>query len=299
MEQVNLASINQYRQRAESAAIQMQNALHYVPHIKVRINRLRSKYKSVLETKALLKIPLLLVIPGHLAVGALTGFLVAPLMEFLLSGVIEHDNFRKAVSFFPVLAFWGFSVVVGHCFHQVNPRRHEIEPGKWVYSRWQVIVGMILLVVYVFFLFKVVEAAHFHLPKKKQLLDLIFYLGFVELILGYFAIQGWEIFLCKLRLFILRGRLKACRNKARRAAHKYKLFFRYYKQMKEQYGNSNSVTFSNDPGTVYSEGSIEDIIFSIFQDKAAPVTISGEDTKEKVNALRSNGSAGYNGKGGV
>lgn len=297
MEQVNLASINQYRQRAESAAIQMQNALRNLPHLKMRINRLRRRYKSDLEKKALLKIPLLVAIPGHLAVGALTGFLIAPLMEFLLAGVIEHDSIRKAVSFFPVFAFWGFSVVIGHCFHQVNPHRHEIEPGRWLYSQGQVIAGMVLSVIYVFFLFKFVEAAHTHLPNKKQLLDLIFYLGFVELILGYFAVQGWETLLCNLRLAILRSRLIACRKKARWAAHQCELFSRYHKQMIAQYSNSHEIVFFDDVNPVHGKSSIEHIISSTLRDEAVRDKTWEEDSKENPETVRGNGIVGHGGMG--
>jgi len=213
MNRPTIADVNAYLEKARDAD------RYFSGEEKLCLNRYQDKlkhydkYLELFEKKIRHKLGLVLTPIAHFAAVIWEGIVIQPLCYEWLEGVVS-PVYQFPASILPAFMLYGLSLCIGHQFHQIGIERHEIQPGRFQFQRrGALITGLILSIGYVGFLYLLVKFAN-ELPGGGAAINqLIVGLGLIELVLGYFAILGWEVIIAHMKQSVL---TMLCRRSERR-----------------------------------------------------------------------------------
>jgi|APTNR8051073442_1049403.scaffolds.fasta_scaffold00707_4 hypothetical protein len=204
MNRTPIAEVNAYQEKASDAA------RCFLDEERLCLKRYEqklkhyNKYFDLFEQKARHKLGLILTPIAHLAAIIWEGIIIQPLCYEWLEGVVS-PALQLPASLLPACMLYGMSLCIGHQLHQVSIEKHEIQPGRFHFHQLGALaIAAILAVGYVGFLYLLVKLANDLLGENLLINQLIVYLGFFELALGFFAILGWEVIIAYLKQSLLK-----------------------------------------------------------------------------------------------
>lgn len=190
---ITLAEANAYFQRADKQAIRFLKYHETRQQAKATLIKHEKKYASAINKPVAEKLPALLAIPGHLAAATVEASILAPFFGGLMSGWGFSDETLQIISYFPILVFCGYTLMVGNFWHQAKLVKSTVVPntlhGDWL----ELVMGLILGGAYVWALYWTTLAAADMLSSKPHTTSIILSMGIAELLLGYFTIPGWQV----------------------------------------------------------------------------------------------------------
>ncbi len=222
-----LADVNRYWLRTNVVATRYHYYRESLSKLEARLDTYREKYFTIFSAKAADKLPLVLVVPAHLAIGLVEGLMVVSLFKELIRGSVPGGWPLTLAASMIILVFWGWSLVIGHCFHKANIHGHDLEP-RVTYSFGPLVFGLLLGIGYLVFLYKLVEAGKEMAPGNEAKIQIIFFLGMLEAILSYFSILGAQIVWINSSSRILKMRIRYCDWQIRKNAEDCEKNYRFY-----------------------------------------------------------------------
>lgn len=230
-----LFKLNNYFRLADLAAIRFKNAEKNYAELDERYLRLLNKYASVFDVQMVHNIPYLIFAPAHLATAIVEGCILAPLFYEITEGMITQPIVHQIVAYTPILMFWGLTLIVGQAYHGIRWTQDDFDPQKSHTNTPQVAKALIFTVGYLALLLLITEIARLQSGQNEGIALLILCLGMAEMILGYFAIPGWQIWYAYLSRFRYRTGKGLCKKALHQHSHRCDQYFTYYQQALRQY----------------------------------------------------------------
>jgi hypothetical protein len=152
-----------------------------------------------------------------------------------MKGSIRNPDMLLIASYMPIAIFWAMSLFIGHCLHKSNVRRDAVNPLQLNADWPNLIMGLMFGVVYIFCLSIFTSASEQRLGELNQSASVIFWVGFFELLLGCFAISGWEALYAYGKKFWYQNRVTHCSGSIYHHAHCCEQHYAYYEQTWQYY----------------------------------------------------------------
>ncbi len=230
MNTVPIYTVNNYYRLSDLAAMSCLKWHHQLKTRQQKLSNHHAKYSKVLNQNAGEKFPFVVAVPAHLAVAILEGVILAPLFRHYLKGLILHTSLLEVLIYFPVLIFCGISLMIGKYFQEIQWEKDGIHPTKRHFTVFTIIKAISFTAAYLLFLNQLTTAAMDRLGENGSIAIIIFCMGAAELILGFFAVVGWEITYAHLALYWSLRRVKDCKNKIQQRAHECEQNYAFYTQ---------------------------------------------------------------------
>jgi hypothetical protein len=238
---MKIQELNEYYRMADLAAIRFSRVFQNLLELIIRNERLFQKYAHVFEAKIAQNLPSLFMIPAHLATAIIEGIVVGPVFKELTQGMVPPGTAQQVVSYLPILIFGGFSLGIGNVYHSVHSYEDPFDPQKRHTNTPQLIKAWFFTLAYVTLLFILTQLTHMQPGNNEGLALLMMCLGTAELVLGYFAIPGWQILIAYWAQFRYRTGKGLCMTALNRHSHACDQYYTYYLQALEQYKHETGV----------------------------------------------------------
>jgi hypothetical protein len=233
--ETKLYKLNNYFRLADLAAIQFKNAEKNYAELEERYRRLLNKYANVFNAQIVHNIPLLFVVLGHLAAAIVEGSILAPLVYEMTEGMISNPYVHLFIAYAPILMFLAFTIAIGRIYHRLRWIQDDFNPQKSHFNTFQYLTALAFTIIYLVILLGITETALSQPGQNDGLAALILGLGTIEMILGYFAVSGWQVSYAYFARFRYRTGKGMCKQAMDRHSHQCDLHFTYYQQALRQY----------------------------------------------------------------
>lgn len=230
MEKINLSHTNEYYKLADMDAIEFLQAQYRLKVLRGELQELRVKYAHVLNRSIKMSLPKMLTVPAHLGAACLEGFVLAPLFKTVLEGYTTSTLLLNAVSFIPIGVFAGLSLAAGHTFQKVSWKADEIDPQRINKNSGALHSALGISVFYIFLIAALTFISQQMLGDESLYSYIILLIGIAELILGYFAIQGWECLHAYSAMFALDKQMRQEIKKINVSAHRCEQHYTFFTQ---------------------------------------------------------------------
>ncbi len=203
------------------------------------------KYSRVVQKPFHLKIALLFAVIGHVASLVVEALLSYTLFTDLMIGIPLVGELEY-IGFLPSIFMYGLSLVTAYCFHRIEVRADSIEVKRWHIS-YTAIIGTITLSVFYAFLLSRFIAAGVELQGNNDqiFLNLILWIGIVELLLGIFAALGWEVLYVYLKKWYLQAAVRRTAQAKSRSLLRAQRFHNYYRQQQHEANSHSDFAFAD------------------------------------------------------
>ncbi|MBU6343631.1 MAG: hypothetical protein KGS48_19190 [Bacteroidetes bacterium] len=227
--------INEYFRQADLAAIRFKRAERSHMELSMRNDLLFQKYGHVFKALIVNNLPFLLIIPAHIVAGIFEGMVLAPVFLEITFDLIPEGWPQQVASYFPIVMFWGITLIIGNVYHRIQSHQDPFDPIKRHFNTPQLLKALVVSLAYVSFLF-ILAALTLLKPGDNDGLALtMLCLGTAELFLGYFAITGWQILIAYYAQIRNRTGKGLCASAMNRHSHECDQQFSYYLQAITQY----------------------------------------------------------------
>jgi len=229
----NRAQENLYIQMADSSANKSILQQERKKEFQVKRRRLIKKYNYILKLPAREKLVYLSSAIAHFCLAVLAGLNLTAVLYEANRHLDSHFLWQEMIkAFLPIAGILGLSLIIGLLFWRIRPKRDPIVPKKITLHRGYLVGVVVGVLLYTCFLWHIVDIGkdlaniEYH-----KIVNLILFLGAMELFTGLFAVHGWETMLFTFRLYVLNLSIQWANRREKKWRMKSDRYYHYYLQV--------------------------------------------------------------------
>jgi|GEM_PF-1553594 len=230
MEKINLSHTNDYYRLADAEAIRFLEAKSRLDQLRHELDTLKTKYQDVFDHSVKTNLPKILAVPAHLTAATVEGFVLAPLFNTIFTDTITNPSLLAVVSYLPICIFAGITLSAGHAFQKVYWKADEINPLKNHTNTGALNTALFISTFYMCCIGGLTYISNDMLGSNHLYSYVILLIGLAEIILGYWAIEGWECLYAYYASNSIEGQMQDEIKKIHQSAHKCEQQYTYFTQ---------------------------------------------------------------------